>query len=148
MYLIIVQASTRDQWESEILKRTNIPKDAVHVVKSTLDTAPCDMITNRGIVIVSKDIIHNLTKNDEVTNWVAETMWAAIYIDEIQDIRNMGSLKAQSVMKTKARQKFGLSATIILNTPEDLKVTRAWISSFFCFFIAHATLPSSPPTPR
>lgn len=114
--LLIVPTSLLGNWQDEIAKF--LPSLKIHIAHSTGDMHVAPTVGMGGInaaptVITTYGMLQRL-------DWLAETQWGTIILDEAQAIKNPGTQQTRAVKELQGRNRIALTGTPIENKLSDL----------------------------
>lgn len=112
--LLIVPASLIANWKSEIQKfAPSLHVFYAHPAETPNEKLAAPMAAGKDLVITSYSMAVRL-------NWLKETTWNIVILDEAQAIKNAGARQSRAVKELPSRHRIALSGTPIENRLSDL----------------------------
>ncbi len=110
--LLVVPASLIGNWTSEIAKFA--PKLTYYIIHSQYKEGLIDMDqVQDGIYITTYGMLARL-------DWICETMWDIVIIDEAQAIKNAGTKQTKAVKQLSSHYRIAMTGTPLENRLSDL----------------------------
>ncbi|RCX18383.1 non-specific serine/threonine protein kinase [Anaerobacterium chartisolvens] len=110
--LLVVPASLISNWTSEIARFAPMLKHyVIHPQESRIVTEADD--SSGGVYITTYGMLLRL-------EWIKQTEWDIIVLDEAQAIKNAGTKQSKTVKQLKARSRIALTGTPVENRLSDL----------------------------
>jgi non-specific serine/threonine protein kinase len=112
--LLVVPASLIGNWKSEIQKfAPSLQVFYAHPAETPNEKLAAPMTAGKDLVITSYSMAVRM-------NWLKETTWNLVILDEAQAIKNPGARQTRAVKELRCRHRIALSGTPIENRLSDL----------------------------